>query len=165
MAADRAVHPQFAARLNSFRVRESAYWPGKNGKPTTLDLVERASRVLGLNCVDLNFPDHLATYQERDLIEKMQESGISLNGYAMRYYDNDAFRLGAFTNPDPSVRREAIDLTKRGLDSLAASGGRLMTLWMGQDGFDYSFQAEYTRLWDHTLEAIRVSPTTILQSR
>ena len=73
----------------------------------------------------------------------------------MRYYDNDAFRLGAFTNPDPSVRREAIDLTKRGLDSLAASGGRLMTLWMGQDGFDYSFQAEYTRLWDHTLEAIR----------
>lgn len=155
MAADRAVHPQFAARLNSFRVRESAYWPGKNGKPTTLDLVERASRVLGLNCVDLNFPDHLATYQERDLIEKMQESGISLNGYAMRYYDNDAFRLGAFTNPDPSVRREAIDLTKRGLDSLAASGGRLMTLWMGQDGFDYSFQAEYTRLWDHTLEAIR----------
>ncbi len=155
MAADRAVHPQFAARLNSFRVRESAYWPGKNGKPTTLDLVERASRVLGLNCVDLNFPDHLATYQERDLIEKMQECGISLNGYAMRYYDNDAFRLGAFTNPDPSVRREAIDLTKRGLDSLAASGGRLMTLWMGQDGFDYSFQAEYTRLWDHTLEAIR----------
>ena len=80
--------------------------------------------------------------------------GISLNGYAMRYYDNDAFRIGAFTNPDPKVRREAIDLTKRGLDSLAAAGGRLMTLWMGQDGFDYSFQADYGRLWDHTMEAI-----------
>ena len=71
--------------------------------------------------------------------------GVALNGYAMRYYDNEAFKLGAFTHPDPTIRREAIDLTKRGLDSLAGAGGRLMTLWMGQDGFDYSFQADYGR--------------------
>jgi sugar phosphate isomerase/epimerase len=85
----------------------------------------------------------------------MGEIGIALNGYAMRYYDDDAYRLGAFTHPDPKTRRAAIDLTKRGLDSLTAAGGRLMTLWMGQDGFDYSFQADYGRLWEHTMEAIR----------
>jgi xylose isomerase len=76
----------------------------------------------------------------------MDEIGISLNGYAMRYYDDDTYKIGAFTNPDPAVRRGAIDLTKRGLDSLAAAGGSLMTLWMGQDGFDYSFQTDYTAL-------------------
>ena len=155
MAADPSIRPQFAARLNSFRVREREYWPGKNGKATTLDLVERAARVNGLNCVDLNFPDHLSTYSERDLIDKMRDFGISLNGYAMRFYDNDAYRIGAFTNPDPKVRREAIDLTKRGLDSLAAAGGNLMTLWMGQDGFDYSYQIDYRRLWKHTVDSIR----------
>jgi xylose isomerase len=147
--------PRFAARLNSFRVDERAYWPGRNGKATTLDLVERASRVAGLNCVDLNYPDHLATYDERDLVKRMGDFGVALNGYAMRYYDDDGFRIGAFTNPDPTIRRAAIDLTKRGVDSLASAGGRLMTLWMGQDGFDYSFQAEYGRLWDQTIEAIR----------
>ena len=61
-------------------------------------------------------------------------------------WTDDAYRLGAFTHPDPKVRRQAIDLTKRGLDSLAVAGGRLMTLWMGQDGFDYSFQVDYRRL-------------------
>ena len=81
--------------------------------------------------------------------------GISLNGYAMRYYDDDSYRIGVFTNPDPTVRRAAIDLTKQGLDSLAAAGGNLMTLWMGQDGFDYSFQADYTALWEYTIDAIR----------
>jgi xylose isomerase len=146
---------KFATRLNSFRVREREYWPGRNGRATTLDLIERASHVAGLNCVDLNFPDHLATYHEQDLIEKMGEIGISLNGYAMRYYENDAFLIGAFTNPDDKVRREAIDLTKRGLDSLALAGGHLMTLWMGQDGFDYSFQVDYGRLWQQTIDAIR----------
>ena len=146
---------RFAARLNSFRVREREYWPGRNGKATTLDLVERASHSRGLNCVDLNYPDHLATYDERQLVADMKALGIALNGYAMRYYDNEAFKLGAFTHPDPNIRRQAIDLTKRGLDSLALAGGQLMTLWMGQDGFDYSFQTNYRRLWDQSLEAMR----------
>ena len=155
MAPVKEIQPQFAARLNSFRVREREYWPSKNGEPTTLDLVERAARVKGLNCVDLNFPDHLRSYQERDLIDKMNICGISLNGYAMRYYNNDAFKIGAFTNPDANIRREAIDLTKRGLDSLCHAGGKLLTLWMGQDGFDYSYQVDYGRLWEHTIDAIR----------
>ena len=30
----------------------------------------------------------------------------------------------------------------------------LMTLWLGQDGFDYSFQMDYRSGWDNTLEAI-----------
>ena len=85
----------------------------------------------------------------------MGEIGISLNGYAMRYYDDDTYKIGAFTNPDPAVRRAAIDLTKRGLDSLAAADGNLMTLWMGQDGFDYSFQTDYTALWEYTIKGIR----------
>jgi xylose isomerase len=155
LALSAPATPQFAARLNSFRVREREYWPGRNGKATTLDLVERASRVRGLNCVDLNYPDHLATYDERQLVEAMGALGVALNGYAMRYYDDDSFKLGAFSHPDAAVRRAAIDLTKRGLDSLALAGGRLMTLWMGQDGFDYSFQVDYRRLWDWTIEAMR----------
>jgi xylose isomerase len=155
VSSDPAPTPRFAARLNSFRVREREYWPGRNGTVTTLELIERAAHVRGLNCVDLNFPDHLASYDERQLVGAMEERGIALNGYAMRYYDDDKFRLGAFTHPDRRIRREAIDLTKRGLDSLAAAGGRLMTLWMGQDGFDYSFQADYGRVWDETVEAMR----------
>ena len=53
--------PKFAARLNSFRVDERNYWPGLNGKATTLDVIGRAAKVKGLNCVDLNYPDHLAS--------------------------------------------------------------------------------------------------------
>jgi xylose isomerase len=147
--------PRFAARLNSFRVREREYWPGRNGKATTLDLVERASKVAGLNCVDLNFPDHLSTYDPKELAESMAKSGIALNGFAMRYYDDDAYRLGAFTHPNPKIRRAAIDLTKQGIDALALAGGKLMTLWMGQDGFDYSFQADYAHVWENTIDAIR----------
>jgi xylose isomerase len=146
---------RYATRLNSFRVNAAQYWPGKNGRVTTIDVLERAAKVTSLSAVDLNYPDHLEGHTEGEITNKLQSLDISLNGFAMRYYSNPGFKIGAFTNPDEKIRREAIDLTKKGLDSLAKCGGNLMTLWMGQDGFDYSFQADYDRLWNHTIEAIR----------
>jgi sugar phosphate isomerase/epimerase len=79
---------------------------------------------------------------------------MALNGLAMRYYTDPGFRLGAFTHPDPKVRRAAIDQTKQGIDACAAMGGQVMTIWLGQDGFDYAFQVDYARLWDLTLEGL-----------
>ena len=145
----------FAARLNSFKVGAENYWKTKNSKVTTLDLIERASTVPGLNAVDLNYPDHLENIAEADLAERLKGLGVGVNGYAMRYYSDPEFKIGAFTHPDPKVRRKAIDLTKRGIDSLRAMGGKLMTLWMGQDGFDYAFQADYAALWEMEISAIR----------
>ncbi len=39
----------------------------------------------------------------------------------MRYYSDPAFRPGAFTHPDASVRDKAIDLTKRVVKALGSS--------------------------------------------
>ncbi len=146
---------RYATRLNSFRVNEAQYWPGKNGKVTTLDVLDRAAEVKKLSAVDLNYPDHLEGVAEAEISDKLKEKGIALNGFAMRYYGNPGYKIGAFTNADAKIRREAIDLTKRGIDCLARMGGNLMTLWMGQDGFDYSFQVDYAALWQHSIEAIR----------
>jgi xylose isomerase len=146
---------RYAARLNSFKIGADAYWGRKNSKVTTLDLIERAATVPGLNAVDLNFPDHLDGVGEAELRDFLGARGIQLNGYAMRYYSDPDFKLGAFTHPDATIRRKAIDLSKRGIDSLSAAGGRIMTLWLGQDGFDYPFQADYVQLWDWEIAAIR----------
>jgi xylose isomerase len=151
--ADLTHEPLFAARLNSFKVGAERYWPGKN-HVTTADLIARAATVEGLNAADLNYPDHFAGTSVADLKAAMDGSGVALNGLAMRYYTEPGFKLGAFTHPDAAVRQAAVDLTRRGIDTLAQMGGRLMTLWMGQDGFDYSFQADYAQMWDTTLEAL-----------
>lgn len=144
--------PRFAARLNAFKIGAASYWPGKNAI-TTADLLARAATA-GLNAADLNYPDHFVADTPDDLSRALDDNGMVLNGLAMRYYTNPGFKLGAFTNPDPVVRRAAIDETKRGLDALAEMGGNLMTLWMGQDGFDYSFQMDYARAWGDTIDAI-----------
>ena len=144
----------YAARLNSFKSGSEAYWPGKN-RITALDLAARAATVPGLTAVDLNYPDHLAEATPREFAQRLGDLGLGLNGFAMRYYTDPGFKLGAFTHPDPAIRAKAIDLTKRGIDALAEAGGSLMTLWLGQDGFDYAFQLDYARAWAAEIDGIR----------
>ena len=145
---------KYAARLNSFKNGALAESRLDAGKPGVFDLLRRAAEVQGLNAVDLNFPDHLENAELKEMKLHLDDLGLSVNGFAMRYYSDPGFKIGAFTNPDPKLRRLAIDQTKRGIDQMLELGGSLMTLWMGQDGFDYSFQANYARLWDQTLEAM-----------
>ncbi len=138
--------PLYAARLNAFK-------SGRTGKISIVDLLDSA-KLAGLDAVDLNYPDHFKHHSPSKLAELLAERGLSLNGLAMRYYSYRNWRLGAFTNPDSTIRSAAIDATRKGLDALVEMGGKLMTLWMGQDGVDYSFQGDYKLMWDHTVMAL-----------
>ena len=139
--------PRYAARLNAFKI-------GLPGKPTAADMIARAGQVAGIDAADLNYPDHFDAHTPAQISEVLSGAGLALNGLAMRYYTDPGFRLGAFTHPDARVRRAAIDITKRGLDALAEMGGQIMTLWLGQDGVDYSFQGDYAAMWDATVAAL-----------
>lgn len=144
MKAARPNRPRYAARLNAFRR------PGDG----IAEMIAAAGRVGGLDAADLNYPDHFEGRTPAGLSALLRDNGMALNGLAMRYYTDPRFAIGAFTNPDAAVRRAAIDLTKRGIDALSEMGGGIMTLWMGQDGFDYAFQASYARMWDDSIAAL-----------
>ena len=141
-----ANKPRYAGRLNAFKLGLV--------RPTVADLLARVATVKGLDAADLNYPDHFVDHKPADLARVMADHGLALNGLAMRYYTDPGFRLGAFSNPDREVRRAAVDITRRGLDALAEMGGQVMTLWMGQDGVDYSFQGDYGRMWQDTLDCL-----------
>ena len=145
---------RFATRLNSFSSAPHLFWPDLNGRPTMVQMAERAARAKGLTDLDLNFPDHVQGEPEA-LARRIGDLGLKINGLAMRYYTNPAFKLGAFTHPEASVREEAIDLTRRGIDAARAMGADLVTIWPGQDGFDYSFQLDYAQAWDWEVAGIR----------
>lgn len=141
---------RYAARLNAFKRSVPS------GTPATIrELISAAGQTGVLDAADLNYPDHFeGLSRTADVGNMLDDAGLTLNGLAMRYYTDTGYAIGAFTNPDPAVRRAAIDETKRGIDTGRELGSRLMTLWMGQDGFDYAFQGDYRRMWDDTVAAM-----------
>src|SRR5260370_13150172 len=146
---------KYATRLNSFTARPERCWETPKFKPNTLELIERASRVRELSAIDLNFPDHFAGSKPEEVISFARDRGLAVNGIAMRYYSDPEFKLGAFTHPDSSVRQAAIDLTKKAIDVLEQTGGDLLTIWLGQDGWEYPFHVDYEAIWEAEIEAIR----------
>lgn len=142
----RSNRPRYAARLNAFKQLS----PGSDIR----DWIAAAGQVGGLEAADLNYPDHFASYGPTQMTGFLDDAGLMLNGVAMRYYTDPGFKLGALTHPDSSVRATALDTTRRGIDTCAGMGGKTVTLWMGQDGFDYAFQMDYAAAWDLTIDAI-----------
>ena len=146
---------KYASRLNSFAACPERFWNNPTYKPSTLELVERASQVRGLSAIDLNFPDHFNNAKPEEIISFARNRGLTINGIAMRYYSDPGFKLGAFTHPDSRLRQAAIDLTKSAMDVLEETGGDLLTIWLGQDGWEYPFQVDYETIWEAETEAIR----------
>ena len=143
----------YGARLNSFKLGLKDGDEGAS-RHMTLRLLMRAATA-GLTQMDLNFPDHFNGLPLGELKRFVSDNPVEINGLAMRYYTAPEFKLGAFTHPDAGIRALAVEETKRGLDAAAELGCSMMTLWMGQDGFDYSFQADFAQMWDNTIAAIQ----------
>ena len=132
------------------RYASDAYGP----PVTTVEAIERASRVEGLRVLDINFPFNSPDESVADVAAALERGGLEAQAITPHIYMRQ-FGRGSFTNPDPAVRREVVDLCKRGMDVAHRLGARYTKLWPGQDGHDYPFQVDYTRLWDLQLAGVR----------
>jgi sugar phosphate isomerase/epimerase len=65
------------------------------------------------------------------------------------------WRYGTFSSADAQVRREAVRVAKETIDFAEAVGAGTVNCWLGQDGFDYPFQADYTEQWENMVNGVR----------
>lgn len=145
----------FGAGLWMFGQFVDRYATDAYGPPvSTLEAIARAGEVGSLEAVDINFPfsdSSIDVAAVRDALERNRLRAIAVTP---AIYSRE-FGKGAFTNPDPAVRRKAIDLCKRAIDVAHALGSTYVKFWPGQDGFDYPFQSDYLELWDLSVAGVR----------
>lgn len=134
---------RYATRLNSF------------GPPNeAIRSLEQVAAIPGITAVEFNFPEHADAATGAAFLAQVRALGLQPSAMNMRY-DPRRFRHGAFTNPDPSPREEALALTRAAVDLCAAEGVPHLILWMGPDGFDYPFTVDYAQLWQLEIDGFR----------
>ncbi len=149
------VNYEFGAGIWMFqqfidRYATDAYGPAVS----TLEAIERAAEVGDVKVLDINYPfagDDVTVEQVR---EALKRTGLRAQAITPHLYMRE-YQLGSFTNPDASVRRKAIDLGKTAIEIAQQLDAKYVKFWPGQDGFDYPFQADYRRLWEHSVEGVR----------
>jgi xylose isomerase len=121
---------------------------------STIGAIERAGRVEGLSCLDVNFPFSDTSVTVGDVKDALEQAGLRAHAITPHLYTR-RFQAGSFTNPDGGIRADAASLCKRGVDVARELGASYLKFWPGQDGHDYPLQANYTRLWDLQLSGVR----------
>lgn len=110
---------------------------------TVKDLFERASRVKLLKGVDLVGTWNITPQTAREVAGYLRDSGLKLISIAPDLFASPKWGKGSLTAPDAKTRQDAIDNIREMIDLAASMECRLVTLWPGQDGYDYPFQTDY----------------------
>jgi len=73
----------------------------------------------------------------------LAELGMSVPACNINTWTNPKFRLGGPCNPDPALRRAALDEIMKGLELCKLLKIPVLSVWPGSDGADYHFQIDY----------------------
>jgi len=123
----------------------------RDGLP--LEEALRASKeVAGLDAIGLDYPMQFEDPVKMQAI--LDKYDLTLCILEMGIYGERRWKMGSFASTDPAIRRQAIDLVKRGLDVAAEMGVDEILLWPGQDGYEYPFQANYDLVWGYLVDGI-----------
>lgn len=146
--------PIFGAGIWHFATYVDRYATDGYGEPRSLiDAIDLAGQVGDLSYVDLNYPFVDKTLELDRVAEALERNKLKVIGITPEIYTR-VFAKGAFTNPDPGVRRLANELVNDAADVVRRFGADYVKLWPGQDGWDYPFQVDHHTLWQHSMDGV-----------
>lgn len=122
--------------------------------PTFPEQLEMARQVPGLGGVELQYPRHFSNECPERIGALCREKGLEVIAVQPDIFRDPAFRQGALSAPDPSIRQQAVDICLRAADAARRAGAPCLAIWPGQEGFDYAFQVDYVTLWERSLATL-----------
>ena len=109
------------------------------------EMFERVASVKGVTGVELVSSWNVTPNNVDQIKRNLRDTGLKLVSIIPDHFGEMKWGKGAFTSKDPGIRREAIEVTKTFMDISTQLGGDLISLWPGQDGYDYPFQGDYIK--------------------
>jgi sugar phosphate isomerase/epimerase len=136
--------PKFSVILSNVGSCCDRYCTMGYSSPFTLEqLFERVSRVKNIEGVELIAGSSITEKNVSEIRNHLSRTGLKLVSIIPEHFADRKWGKGAFISKDDEVRSEAIEHTKEMMDAAAELGCETVSLWPGQDGYDYYFQADY----------------------
>jgi L-rhamnose isomerase / sugar isomerase len=82
------------------------------------------------------------------------DQGVTIGAINTNVFQDDDYKLGSVTNPDPGVRRKATDHLLEAIDIMDRTGSRDLKLWFS-DGLNYPGQDDLRTRQDRLAAALR----------
>lgn len=144
----------FGAGIWHFATYVDRYATDGYGQPRTLiEMIDLAGQVNDLSVVDINYPFADPGLSLGEVEVALKRNRLSVIGITPEIY-TQKFAKGAFTNPDPGIRRLANEMINDAANVVRRFGASYVKLWPGQDGWDYPFQVDHHELWNASMDGV-----------
>lgn len=116
------------------------------GKPYTVaELFERVAQIPEIRGVELVSNWHITPETADEVAGHLERYNLKCISIIPDHFGTEKWSKGAFTSKDPAIRKDAVEDTKTMIDVAVKIGCSTVSLWPGQDGFDYCFQSDYVK--------------------
>lgn len=120
------------------------YCPDYGREFSMEEMFDRAKSIPLISAVDLVMNRQFSP-RKQQIKENLERTGLKVASVAVDTFANPLFQQGSLSSIDIKVRDAAISAAKDTMDFAAELGCNIVTLWPGQDGYDYIFQADYIK--------------------
>ena len=145
---------EFGAGIWHFATYLDRYATDGYGEPrSVVEAIELAGKVTDLSYVDINYPYFGGEFSNEQIKKALDKAGLKVIGITPEIYTRE-FSKGAFTNPDPGVRKRAHELITEACEAVRFFNASYVKLWPGQDGWDYPFQVDHKTIWKNSMDGV-----------
>lgn len=116
------------------------------------DRFRLAASVEEVGGLEMHYPTEVTDDTYKPLKALADDLGLEIVQFCPHLWVDPKYRFGQFTNPDPAIRQDALDLAKRTTDIAQHMEAHVMVYWPAQDGYDYPFQLDHRQALDTLVE-------------
>ena len=103
---------------------------------------------LGIDGVEAHYPNEINENNVHLYKNLEKETGIKVVGIPFAHFYDKQFEFGALSNPNPEIRKNAIDIAIGAMELAKEIGTPNVISWPGMDGYTYDIGTIYPWMWD-----------------
>ncbi len=149
------LEPRFSAGVWYFFPGGGRFHESYVEKGSIQDTLDRVAHLYDCGVIDSSFglEAHYPNEVNDELIDKykslQKETGIKLITVVPNLFYEKAFEFGSLSNPNPKIRRKAVDRTIATLEINKELDTEFCIVWPGGDGYENPFGTEFYGMWDN----------------
>ena len=126
------------------------------GETTMEGMLEAARTVEGLDGLEIVGNWHVNDANVRNVARMFRDAGMAVSMVVPDLWTQAKWGRGSLAAPDEVTRRAAVDEVRKCMDWAAEIGCAYVDVWPGQDGYDYSFQGDFSSAWKWLRDGVAV---------
>lgn len=117
--------------------------------------IEHLGKLGGISGIEITYPVDINEENYPEYAPLLKKYDLQISSMGVEIVCDKEWKTGSFTSPQKEIREKTIALVKKAMDFAAEIGVEVVSLWMGQDGFDYFMQSDYQQQWEYLIQGLR----------